>query len=83
MHRRRRVTDALDEDEAVTHALYGAGFGSSGRFYAESKALLGMTPTRYRRGGDGETVRFAIAETSLGPMLAAATAVGVCAIQFG
>ena len=42
-----------------------------------------MTPTRFRKGGNGETLRFAVGETSLGAILVAATDKGIAAIQFG
>jgi len=61
----------------------GAGFNSSGRFYEVSAALLGMTPRSYRAGGDGLVLRFAVGQCSLGAILVAATAKGVCAILLG
>jgi AraC family transcriptional regulator, regulatory protein of adaptative response / methylated-DNA-[protein]-cysteine methyltransferase len=82
-HRASRVRAALRTGPSVTDAIYDAGFGSSGRFYASSGARLGMTPTQYRNGGDGARVRFALGRSSLGPMLVAASDRGVCAIQFG
>lgn len=82
-HRGRRVRDELARRRTVTEAIYGAGFNSNGRFYAASAELLGMTPTAYRAGGEGATIRFAIAECSLGSILVAATEKGVCAIRFG
>ncbi len=82
-HRRGRVHHELAKTETVTEAIYGAGFNSNGRFYATSSDLLGMTPTRFRAGGQGETIRFALGECSLGTILVAATRKGVCAIQFG
>jgi AraC family transcriptional regulator of adaptative response/methylated-DNA-[protein]-cysteine methyltransferase len=42
-----------------------------------------MTPTRYRAGGRGERVSYAIAPCALGRVLAATTARGVCAIELG
>jgi len=39
------VREALPQSSTVTEAIYGAGFNSSGRFYAESEQVLGMTPT--------------------------------------
>ncbi len=42
-----------------------------------------MAPATFRRGGAGETIRFAIGECSLGSVLVAATARGVCAILLG
>jgi AraC family transcriptional regulator of adaptative response/methylated-DNA-[protein]-cysteine methyltransferase len=68
---------------SVTTALHDAGYGSSSRFYAASPAMLGMKPSDYRDGGRGAEIRFAVAECSLGAVLVAATAKGVCSIQFG
>src|SRR5262249_32864765 len=73
----------LERSGTVTEAIYGAGFNSNSRFYATSTERLGMTPTTVRKGGDGVTIRFAIAESSLGSILVAATDKGVCAISLG
>jgi AraC family transcriptional regulator of adaptative response/methylated-DNA-[protein]-cysteine methyltransferase len=81
--RAARVADQLDRGTSVTDAIYAAGFNSSGRFYASAEGRLGMTPTRYRQGGNGETIRFAIGACSLGAILVAATAKGICAILIG
>jgi AraC family transcriptional regulator of adaptative response/methylated-DNA-[protein]-cysteine methyltransferase len=78
--RARRVQHGLAQQASVTAALYAAGYNSSGRFYAQSPALLGMKPSTFRAGGAGEQIRFAIAECSLGPILVASTAQGICAI---
>jgi AraC family transcriptional regulator of adaptative response/methylated-DNA-[protein]-cysteine methyltransferase len=79
--RAARVTRQLDSGASITDAIYAAGFHSSGRFYADTR--LGMTPTRYRQGGTGETIRFAIGACSLGAILVAATGKGICAILIG
>jgi AraC family transcriptional regulator of adaptative response/methylated-DNA-[protein]-cysteine methyltransferase len=42
-----------------------------------------MTPTRFRSGGRGEAIRFAVGECSLGAILVAATDKGVCSIALG
>jgi AraC family transcriptional regulator of adaptative response/methylated-DNA-[protein]-cysteine methyltransferase len=73
----------LSAGGAVTEAIYGAGFNSSGRFYEAATPELGMTPTRYRDGGDGEIIRFAIGQSALGAILVAATEKGVAAISLG
>ena len=75
--------NALREGARVTDAIYDAGFASSSRFYAASTDLLGMAPASFRRGGQAETIRFALRECSLGWVLVAATGKGVCAIQLG
>ena len=82
-HRAERVRDELRQRATVTDALYGAGFNSNGRFYAAASAVLGMTPTRFRAGGAGESIHFAVGECSLGSVLVAATDKGVCAITLG
>jgi AraC family transcriptional regulator of adaptative response/methylated-DNA-[protein]-cysteine methyltransferase len=82
-HRARRVRGELETRATVTEAIYGAGYGSSARFYEASNAVLGMTPTAYRAGGTGSEIRFAIGQCSLGAILVAATARGVCAILLG
>jgi AraC family transcriptional regulator of adaptative response/methylated-DNA-[protein]-cysteine methyltransferase len=78
--RARRVQAGLAGQASVTEAMYAAGFNSSGRFYAQSPAVLGMTPSAFRAGGVGEQIHFAIAECSLGPILVASTVQGICAI---
>ena len=82
-HRRRRVHENLARAGTVTEAIYDAGFNSGGRFYATSDQALGMSPTRYRNGGERTTIRFAVGQSSLGAVLAAATDKGVCAILLG
>jgi AraC family transcriptional regulator of adaptative response/methylated-DNA-[protein]-cysteine methyltransferase len=79
--RAARVAQQLAGCASVTDAIYAAGFQSSGRFYADTR--LGMTPTRYRQGGRGEAIRFAIGACSLGAILVAATEQGICAILMG
>ena len=66
-----------------TQAIYGAGFNSNSRFYENATKLLGMTPTAFRAGGRDAAIRFAVGQCSPGAILVAATAKGVCAIEFG
>ena len=82
-HRAGRMREALRSGETVTESLYDAGFNSSGRFYATSPEILGMSPAAFRRGGADETIRFAVGSSSLGAILVAATTKGVCAILLG
>jgi AraC family transcriptional regulator of adaptative response/methylated-DNA-[protein]-cysteine methyltransferase len=81
--RRQRAASALQRPGSVTTAIYDAGYNSGGHFYAESADAIGMTPTAFRRGAAGETIRFGVAECYLGWVLAAATARGLCAIDLG
>ena len=82
-HRRERVAQNLARSASVTDAVYAAGYSSSGRFYAESDAVLGMTPQRFRAGGAGIEIRFATGQCSLGALLVASSERGVCAILLG
>lgn len=82
-HRVQRVKTGLRYGVTVTEAIYSAGYNSNARFYEHSNAVLGMTPTRYRAGGADMAIRFAIGECSLGAILVAASARGICAILLG
>jgi AraC family transcriptional regulator of adaptative response/methylated-DNA-[protein]-cysteine methyltransferase len=81
--RAERVRAALTGEGRVTDALYDAGFNANSRFYSKSADILGMTPTAYRRGGLGESIRFALGESALGSILVAASDKGICAIALG
>ena len=81
--RTRRLRDGLDRGETIAGAIYGAGFGSIGRAYDESLEALGMTPGEYRNGGEGRSIRFGSAETSIGWVLVASTDRGICSIELG
>ena len=81
--RAARVRAGLAQGAPVTDALYAAGFQSSSRFYAGADAMLGMAPARFRSGGAGEEIRFAVAACSLGAILVASTGRGICAILMG
>ncbi len=82
-HRAKRVREELQTARSVTEAIYEAGFQSSGRFYESTAGMLGMTPTEYRAGGARTEIRFAVGECSLGSILVAMSAKGVCAILLG
>lgn len=43
----------------------------------------GMPPSRYRKGAEGEHIRFAVEPCSLGLIIVAATGKGICTIEFG
>ncbi len=82
-HRHSKVQSSLQAGSEVTAAIYDAGFNSSGRFYEVAPEILGMKPSAYRNGGQGEAVWHAIGRCSLGRVLVAATARGLCAILLG
>jgi AraC family transcriptional regulator of adaptative response/methylated-DNA-[protein]-cysteine methyltransferase len=82
-HRAGRMRQELRRADSVTDAIYEAGFNSSGRFYEQADALLGMTPRSYRAGGAQIDIRFAVGECSLGSILVAESDRGICAILLG
>ena len=83
-HRAKRVRDQLaGARKTVTEAIYDAGFNSASRFYETSSRFLGMRPTDYRAGGIDTEIRFAVGQCSLGSVLVAQSAKGVCAILLG
>lgn len=82
-HRSRRVRNELERGASVTAAIFDAGYNASSRFYENADRMLGMTPSSYRAGGADSEIRFAIGECSLGAILVAQSARGVCAILLG
>jgi AraC family transcriptional regulator of adaptative response/methylated-DNA-[protein]-cysteine methyltransferase len=81
--RAKKMRESLDRSATVTAAVYDAGYSSPSRFYETSETRLGMTPKRWRSGGEDTTIRFAVGECSLGSILVAASHRGICAIALG
>lgn len=81
--RLRRFKRGLRGGGDVLGAALDAGYGSASRAHARADGALGMTPAAYRTGGAGEVISYAVRETALGPLLMAATARGVCCVEFG
>jgi AraC family transcriptional regulator of adaptative response/methylated-DNA-[protein]-cysteine methyltransferase len=80
--RTQRAQGALKENGKVTDAIYDAGYASPSGFYSDAKERLGMTPSAWRDGGRGETIRWAHFDSPLGQMLIAATSKGICRLTF-
>lgn len=80
--REERAREALSSGGSVTGAIYEAGFEAPSRFYDSMEGKLGMAPSAWARGGEGVTINWAVVETTLGPMLVAATDKGVCRLSF-
>ena len=74
----RKVRRQLRNGADVTAAVFAAGYGSASRFYEGVSGKLGMTPSAFRVGGAGTTIRYAIVASPLGRLLVAATDRGVC-----
>ncbi|HET9180706.1 MAG TPA: bifunctional DNA-binding transcriptional regulator/O6-methylguanine-DNA methyltransferase Ada [Candidatus Angelobacter sp.] len=73
----------LHKQARITDAIYEAGYGSSSRAYENGGEQLGMTPTAFRRGGEGVKIRYTITLSELGKVLVATTPRGLCAVRFG
>lgn len=78
-----RFKAQLRKGVAVTHALYDAGYGSSSRVYEQTVEQLGMTPTTYRKRGQGMHINYTVVDCQLGRLLVAATERGICAVSIG
>ncbi|MES2327386.1 MAG: methylated-DNA--[protein]-cysteine S-methyltransferase [Pseudomonadota bacterium] len=80
--RNRRTEAALKANGRVTDAVYDAGYSGPSSFYSDAKERLGMTPSAWRDGGRGETIRWTHFDSPLGRMLIAATSKGICRLTF-
>ena len=80
--RMKQLKRNLQAGHSVTRAMYDAGYSSSSRLYERTASHLGMSPDKYRRGSIAATIRYSRTDLPLGRMLVAATAKGICAIQF-
>lgn len=81
--RARRLHLALSGGARVADAVVDAGYGSESRVYEKAGAILGMTPGAARRGGKGEVIRSAFADSPFGRLLVGMTDKGVCFLGFG
>lgn len=81
--RARRLKDHLIKEGTVTQSMAREGYRSAGRFYSDTQQILGMSPTQFRTGGIGVTIRFGIGQSSLGSILVAMTDKGICSILLG
>ncbi|GMN12688.1 bifunctional transcriptional activator/DNA repair enzyme AdaA [Altererythrobacter sp. MTPC7] len=77
-----RAKDALGKAERVSDAIYDAGYEAPSRFYAAMEDRMGMTASDWRNGGRGRVIHWSVVDTSIAPMLVAATEIGVCCLSF-
>lgn len=78
-----RARGLLRDGAPVSTAIYDAGYGSSRAFYANAAPRLGMTPARYRSGGAGEQIRYALSRIGTEVLLVASSDRGVCSVKIG
>ncbi|MFK7855527.1 MAG: bifunctional DNA-binding transcriptional regulator/O6-methylguanine-DNA methyltransferase Ada [Granulosicoccus sp.] len=81
--RMKSLKSRLKSGDSITTAIYESGYGSSSRLYEKAGNNIGMTPKAYRAGGQGEHISYAYRESSLGPLMMAATDRGICFVMFG
>jgi AraC family transcriptional regulator, regulatory protein of adaptative response / methylated-DNA-[protein]-cysteine methyltransferase len=79
----RKARAQLRKTSSVTEAIYSAGYSSSSRFYEAASKALGMKPSAFRSNGEQQQIEFAIERCSLGLVLIAGTARGICSVRFG
>ncbi len=78
-----RLRQLLRGHSEIGRALLDAGFASPSDGYRAAQRALGMTPTQFRRGAQGEEIEYLAQRSALGWLMIAATRKGVCFAQFG
>ncbi len=73
---------ALRESRSVLDAAFEAGLSSPGRLHDLMVTLEAVSPGEFRTGGAGLVIRWGVHETPFGDCLVAATARGICALEF-
>ncbi|MCW6159450.1 MAG: helix-turn-helix domain-containing protein [Thermoplasmatales archaeon] len=71
----------LKNNVPIPKAVYQAGYNSHSWLYEEPSSKLGMTPTSYRKGGEGITIMYLTSECKLGFLLVAETEFGICSLS--
>lgn len=80
--REERAREALGKARRVSDAVYDAGYQAPSRFYEGMQHKMGMSAGEWKNGGKGRVIHWAIVETTIAPMLVAATDKGVCCLAF-
>lgn len=80
--RNEKVKEAIGQGMTITQAIYEAGYNNASTFYAQHGKYDDMNISAWKNGGDGTTIYWAVAHTSLGNMLIAATDKGICRLCF-
>jgi AraC family transcriptional regulator of adaptative response/methylated-DNA-[protein]-cysteine methyltransferase len=82
LRRSEKLRRGLRDGDGIAAATYDAGLGSSSRLYERAPSLLGMTPARYRAGGEGMRINYTVTTCTFGRLLVGATDRGVSAVSF-
>jgi len=78
-----RFKQHLRGGQSIAAACYEVGYGSSRALYERTNKNMGMTPSVYRRGGNGVRIRYSIAKARNNTVLIAMTKMGLCAVLSG
>ena len=73
---------ALGSEQPLQTLSYELGLSGSSRLHDLFVTLEAMTPGEYRQGGAGLVIHWSWGTSRFGPLLAATTPRGVCALQF-
>ncbi len=79
----RRAKVALKNGDSIRTSTYKAGHSSASWLYSGVRSKLGMPPSDYKSGGDGLSISYTLADSTLGRVLVAATEKGVCFVCLG
>jgi AraC family transcriptional regulator of adaptative response/methylated-DNA-[protein]-cysteine methyltransferase len=82
LRRNEKLRRGLRDGDGIAAATYDAGLGSSSRLYERAPSLLGMTPAKYRAGGEGMRIAYTVTTCTFGRLLVGATERGVSAVSF-
>ena len=71
----------LKDNQPIPKAIYRAGYSSHSWLYDQSTSKLGMTPSSYRKGGTGTSIKYLTSKCKLGYLLVAETKFGICSLS--
>jgi len=81
--RLRHAKFSLKKGESTRKSTYGAGHNSSAWLYSEKDSKFGMSPSKYKSGGEGLVIKYSVSSCPLGQLLVAGTERGVCFVCLG
>lgn len=79
--RLRHMRSSLKSGNSIAKSTYGSGYNTSGWLYFRPNEKLGMSPSKYKKGGEGLAIDYVITSSPLGKLLVAATERGVCLVS--
>ncbi len=71
----------LRNGKPLPEAIYSTGYASQSWLYEDYLSKLAMSPSSYRKGGEGASIRFLTSECRLGFLLVAETDYGICSVS--